>query len=99
MQQHNLSGNGDLMSSRSRSRSNDTRTPPHTETSKYSSIDRSEKSQRYSNAVEQLKNLSSKSSNNNNNNSKESSVGIIFYKFFCKVKFCRHNRSINRIHK
>lgn len=79
MQQHNLSGNGDLMSSRSRSRSNDTRTPPHTETSKYSNIDRNEKSQRHSNTVEQLKNLSNKSSNNNNNNSKESSVSDIHF--------------------
>lgn len=79
-QQHNLSGNGDLISNRTRNRSNDSRTPPHTETSKQchsESMNRNEKSVRHSNTIEQhLKHLSkgTSSSNNNNNNSKEPSV-------------------------
>lgn len=85
MQQHNLtnnlSGNGDLISNRTRNRSNDSRTPPHTETSKHCHAEpmgRSEKTARHSNTMEQqLKHLSkstSSSNNNNNNNNKETSV-------------------------
>lgn len=79
MQQHNLGGNSDMLSTRTRTRSNDTKTPPHTEMSKYGNADRNEKPLR--NATDQLKSLSSKSNtannnnnNNNNINSKESSV-------------------------
>lgn len=82
MQQHNLSGNGDLISNRTRNRSNDSRTPPHTETSKHCHADtmsRSDKTSRQSNTMEQqLKHLSkstsSSNNNNNNNNNKETSV-------------------------
>lgn len=79
MQQHNLSGNNELLTTRGRRRSNDTKTPPHTEISKYGGVERNDKSLRHTNASEQLKSLSSKSNasnnnnntNNNNNNSKE----------------------------
>lgn len=76
MQQHNLSGNGDLISNRTRNRSNDARTPPHTEISKHchtEPLNRNEKPSRHTNVMEQqLKQLSKSvsSSNNNNNNTK-----------------------------
>lgn len=86
MQQHNLSGNSDLISNRTRNRSNDARTPPHTETSKHchtESMSRNEKTARHSNAIEQqLKHLSKSTSitatNNNNNNTKDTSVSEAF---------------------
>lgn len=85
MQQHNLGGSGDLITNRTRNRSNDARTPPHTDVSPLSkhchteSVNRSEKSTRHPNPIEQqLKHLSkgTTSSNNNNNNTKETSVRI-----------------------
>lgn len=101
MQQHNLSGNGDLISNRTRNRSNDSRTPPHTETSKHCHIEsmiRNDKTSRHSNTMEQqLKQLSKTASsssssstinnNNNNNNNKETSVRLSFN---FTVSFC-HN--------
>lgn len=98
MQQHNLSGASDLISNRSRSRSNDARTtPPHTETSKFSHIDsiiRNEKNQRHiGNVEQQLKHLSNKNiissttnNNNNNNNAKDMPVSnSLFAKYKKKV--------------
>lgn len=79
LMQHNLSGNSDhgmSITSRGRSRSSDTRTSPHSDTSKYSQMDvlsRCEKAQRHGSvASDHSKHLSSngnKSSSSSSNNS------------------------------
>lgn len=76
LMQHNLGGNSDhsmSITNRRRSRSSDTRTPPHSDTTKYSHIDamsRCEKSQRHGHTIDQSKHLS----NNGNKNSSGSST-------------------------
>lgn len=102
MQQHNLGGNSDLLSTRTRTRSNDTKTPPHTEISKYGNTDRNEKPLRHINASDQLKSLSSKSNtannnnnNNNNINSKESSVSAYCFNLLLFSLFLSNTTAIS----